>query len=258
MTGVSEVQFACAGSAAGSVGPGREREFGQMRDVAGPCGRGREVRGGVWLAKTNGTMILRGLRGDGVSALSVGCWTQSAPASSRDAREHLLARSLSARSLPPASRASRGERRDTAAIGHSGSSQAIYQAIYKDEAVGAAALLLLRFFPRWRELVLIVIPKTVIRWHRQGFRGYWRWKSRNRTARPSLTPSSSAILNVAGCTIGTSGATRPDFRGGLNLSSGITTAEVSLDPLSARHRGAITSAIFADGRFHSAAPRSIR
>lgn len=31
----------------------------------------------------------------------------------------------------------------------------------------------------WRSALLIVKPETVIRWHRQGFRLYWRWKSRH-------------------------------------------------------------------------------
>lgn len=35
----------------------------------------------------------------------------------------------------------------------------------------------------WRSALLIVKPETVIRWHRQGFRLYWRWKSR-RHGRP--------------------------------------------------------------------------
>src|SRR3979490_2277994 len=30
----------------------------------------------------------------------------------------------------------------------------------------------------------IVTPETVIRWHRAGFRAYWRWKSRPRSGRP--------------------------------------------------------------------------
>ena len=30
----------------------------------------------------------------------------------------------------------------------------------------------------------IVTPETVIRWHRAGFRTYWRWKSRPRGGRP--------------------------------------------------------------------------
>ncbi len=30
----------------------------------------------------------------------------------------------------------------------------------------------------WRPALVIVQPKTLIRWHRQGFRLFWRWKSR--------------------------------------------------------------------------------
>lgn len=32
----------------------------------------------------------------------------------------------------------------------------------------------------WRQVLLIVKPETVVRWHRQGFRLYWRWKSSGR------------------------------------------------------------------------------
>ena len=34
------------------------------------------------------------------------------------------------------------------------------------------------FWSDWRSALIIVQPKTVIKWHRQGFRLYWRWKSR--------------------------------------------------------------------------------
>ncbi len=30
----------------------------------------------------------------------------------------------------------------------------------------------------WADALILVKPETVIRWHRQGFRFYWRWKSR--------------------------------------------------------------------------------
>ena len=40
----------------------------------------------------------------------------------------------------------------------------------------------------WRSALLIVKPETVVAWHRMGFRLYWRWKSRNRNGRPSITP----------------------------------------------------------------------
>ena len=33
-----------------------------------------------------------------------------------------------------------------------------------------------------------VTPETVVRWHRQGWRLFWRWKSRSRGGRPHLTP----------------------------------------------------------------------
>jgi hypothetical protein len=32
----------------------------------------------------------------------------------------------------------------------------------------------------------IVKPETVIRWHRAGFRLFWRWKSRSRVGRPKV------------------------------------------------------------------------
>jgi hypothetical protein len=37
-----------------------------------------------------------------------------------------------------------------------------------------------RFWTNWRSALLIVQPDTVIRWHRQGFRLYWRWQSEAR------------------------------------------------------------------------------
>ncbi len=33
---------------------------------------------------------------------------------------------------------------------------------------------LFRFWPRWRDTLVIVKPDTVIRWHRKGFRLYWQ------------------------------------------------------------------------------------
>src|SRR3989440_1515199 len=44
-----------------------------------------------------------------------------------------------------------------------------------------------RWWARWREALHVVQPQTVIRWHRQGFRVFWNWKSRRgRTARPPV------------------------------------------------------------------------
>ncbi len=39
----------------------------------------------------------------------------------------------------------------------------------------------------WRSILVIVKPETVIKWHRQGFKCYWRWKSRSgRVGRPKI------------------------------------------------------------------------
>jgi hypothetical protein len=40
--------------------------------------------------------------------------------------------------------------------------------------------------PNIRDALKIVKPETVLRWHRAGFRAYWRWKSRSRGGRPSI------------------------------------------------------------------------
>src|SRR5215475_1330584 len=41
-----------------------------------------------------------------------------------------------------------------------------------------------RLAPGMLNALAIVKPETVIRWHRSGFRAYWRWKSRPRGGRP--------------------------------------------------------------------------
>ena len=43
---------------------------------------------------------------------------------------------------------------------------------------------LYRLAPDVLDALKIVRPETVIRWHRAGFRAYWRWKSRPRSGRP--------------------------------------------------------------------------
>jgi putative transposase len=46
---------------------------------------------------------------------------------------------------------------------------------------------LLRLWPNWRSLLVIVKPETVIKWHRQGFKCYRRWNSRHgRVGRPKI------------------------------------------------------------------------
>src|SRR6266446_8749839 len=44
-----------------------------------------------------------------------------------------------------------------------------------------------RLFPKMYGALAIVRPETVMRWHRAGFRSYWRWKSKHRRGRPAVT-----------------------------------------------------------------------
>ena len=43
-----------------------------------------------------------------------------------------------------------------------------------------------RLFPKVRDALAIVKPDTIVRWHRAGFRSYWRWKSRLCSGRPTV------------------------------------------------------------------------
>src|ERR1700736_2681347 len=45
---------------------------------------------------------------------------------------------------------------------------------------------LYRLYPSLLDAIIIVQPETVIRWHRRGFRAYWRWKSRHVGGRPKI------------------------------------------------------------------------
>ncbi len=54
--------------------------------------------------------------------------------------------------------------------------------------------LLLRLWPRIAQSIRIVHPKTLVRWHREGFRIYWRWKSKSRAGRPKSTGELRALI----------------------------------------------------------------
>jgi hypothetical protein len=45
---------------------------------------------------------------------------------------------------------------------------------------------LYRWFPEILKVLTIIQPETLVRWHRAGFRGYWRWKSRPGGGRPQI------------------------------------------------------------------------
>src|SRR6201987_1689326 len=53
---------------------------------------------------------------------------------------------------------------------------------------------LYRWFPSVLEVVAIVRPETIVRWHRAGFRAYWRWRSRNRVGRPKVSAELRTLI----------------------------------------------------------------
>jgi hypothetical protein len=58
-------------------------------------------------------------------------------------------------------------------------------------------LVALSRFVEWRRLLTIVKPATLMRWHRQGFRLFWRWKSRGPGRPPIPTDLRALIATMA-------------------------------------------------------------
>jgi len=54
-------------------------------------------------------------------------------------------------------------------------------------------VVLSQIWPGWTGVLHIVRPDTVVRWHRQGFRYYWRWKSR-RHGRPRIDQETRQLV----------------------------------------------------------------
>ena len=51
-----------------------------------------------------------------------------------------------------------------------------------------------RWFPSILKLLTIFRPETLVRWHRAGFRRYWRWKSRSLGGRPKIDADLRALI----------------------------------------------------------------
>ena len=48
-------------------------------------------------------------------------------------------------------------------------------------------MMLSKLWKNWCSALVIVKPETVIRWHRKGFKLFWRWKSRRKSpGRPRI------------------------------------------------------------------------
>src|SRR3984957_16350799 len=53
---------------------------------------------------------------------------------------------------------------------------------------------LYRWVPSILQVLAIVRPETLLRWHRAGFRSYWRWKSRSSGGRPQIDTELRALI----------------------------------------------------------------
>ena len=53
---------------------------------------------------------------------------------------------------------------------------------------------LYRWFPSLLKTITIIRPETLVRWHRAGFRRYWRWKSGSLGGRPQVDADLRALI----------------------------------------------------------------
>ena len=100
-----------------------------------------------------------------------------------------------------------------------------------DRLILAAAC---RSFPKVYEALAIVRPETVVRWHRAGFRAYWRWKSRSRSGRPAVPLEVRRLIRQMSIDNPLWGA--PRVHGEL-LKLGIEIGQTSVAKYMARRRG---------------------
>src|ERR1700688_1173100 len=92
---------------------------------------------------------------------------------------------------------------------------------------------LYRLFPSVRDALRIVQPETVIRWPRVGFRAYWRWKSRRRGGRPTMSGEIRRLIRAMSLANPLWGA--PRIHGEL-LKLGIDIGQTSVAKYTVRRR----------------------
>ena len=92
---------------------------------------------------------------------------------------------------------------------------------------------LYRLAPTVINALAIVKPETVIKWHRAGFRSYWRWKSRRRGGRPTVAPEIRKLIREMSIANPLWGA--PRIHGEL-LKIGIDIGQTSVAKYMARRR----------------------
>ena len=93
---------------------------------------------------------------------------------------------------------------------------------------------LYRWFPSILTVLTIIRPETLVRWHRAGFRCYWRWKSRSLGGRPQVETDLCALIRRMSIDNPLWGA--PRIHGEL-LKLGFEVAQSSVAKYMVRRRG---------------------
>ena len=93
---------------------------------------------------------------------------------------------------------------------------------------------LYRLVPTILTALAIIKPETVIKWHRAGFRSYWRWKSRRRGGRPTVPPEIRKLIREMSIANPLWGA--PRIHGEL-LKLGIDIGQTSVAKYMVKRRG---------------------
>jgi hypothetical protein len=92
---------------------------------------------------------------------------------------------------------------------------------------------LYRLVPSLLNAAVIIQPNTIVRWHRAGFRSYWRWKSRSRGGRPNVPVEVRSLIRRMNVENPLWGA--PRIHGEL-LKLGIEVAQSTVAKYMARRR----------------------
>jgi transposase InsO family protein len=95
-------------------------------------------------------------------------------------------------------------------------------------------VLFAKYVNGWRAMLHALHPDTVVRWHREGFRRYWRWKSQHR--RLGRPPIDSGIRKlIQGMQSANIGWGAPRIHGEL-LKLGIEVSQATISKYMAHHR----------------------
>src|SRR4030088_1284952 len=93
---------------------------------------------------------------------------------------------------------------------------------------------LYRWSPSILEVLTIIRPETLVRWHRAGSRRYWRWKSRSRGGRPQIETELRGLIRQMSIENSLWGA--PRIHGEL-LKLGFEVAQSSVAKYMVKRRG---------------------